>query len=350
MKFKDQPIKMLTLLFQCDIQEGEFTKRRSEMQKKIIGMIGFLLVLGLIISQPSWAQKEKPYPTRQITYMICFDPGGQSDREARRQQPYLDKILGQKILIDYKVGGGGALGWRELAKSKPDGYTIAGFNIPHIILQPLQQEVGYKTDQIVPVAIFQRTPLALTVLNTSPYKTYQEFIDYAKKNPGALTIGGSATFSGFHMATLRLEKLAAVKVTYIPFTGTAPQITAFLGGHVAAIFGASDDLTRYKDKVRVLAFATDKRFPEFPDAPTLKEVGTDMVEAVDRGVAVPPKTPDYIIKKLEAAFLEISKNPDIQADMRKQGFVPVAMGHEESKAYIEKMTAIYKELIGGIKK
>ena len=116
------------------------------MQKKKIGAIVLALVLGLVvISQPSWAQKERPYPTRQITYMICFDPGGQSDREARRQQAPLDKILGQKVLIDYKVGGGGALGWRELAKSKPDGYTIAGFNIPHIILQPLQQEVGYKT-------------------------------------------------------------------------------------------------------------------------------------------------------------------------------------------------------------
>jgi tripartite-type tricarboxylate transporter receptor subunit TctC len=332
-------------------RENLVKKRRGKMQKRKIGAIVLALVLGLIaISQPSWAQKERPYPTRQITYMICFDPGGQSDREARRQQAPLDKILGQKVLIDYKVGGGGALGWRELAKSKPDGYTIGGFNIPHIILQPLQQEVGYKTEQIVPVAIFQRTPLALTVLNTSPYKTYQELIDYAKKNPGTITIGGSATFSGFHMATLRLEKLTGAKVTYVPFTGTAPQVTAFLGGHVAAIFGASDDLTRYKDKVRVLAFATDKRFPEFPDAPTLKEVGADMIEAVDRGVAVPPKTPDYIIKKLEAAFLEISKKPDIQADMKKQGFVPMAMGHEESKAYIDKMTVIYKELTAGIKK
>jgi len=81
--------------------------------------------------------EEKPYPSRQINYMVCFDPGGQSDREARRQQPLLEKVLGQKVNIDYKIGGGGALGWKELTKAKPDGYTIAGFNVPHVILQPL---------------------------------------------------------------------------------------------------------------------------------------------------------------------------------------------------------------------
>jgi tripartite-type tricarboxylate transporter receptor subunit TctC len=321
------------------------------MKPKTICTIITVLMLTLSLGiAGAWAQKEKPYPTRQITYMVCFDPGGQSDREARRHQPYLDKILKQKVIIDYKVGGGGALGWRELARAKPDGYTVAGFNVPHIILQPLQQEVGYKTEQIVPVVLFQRTPLALAVLKTSPFKTYQEFVDHAKKNPGKLTIGGSGTFSGYHMAALRFEKVSGTKITYVPFTGSAPQMTSFLGGHIDAVFGATDDLTRYKDKLRVLAFATEKRFPDFPDAPTFKELHLDLVEQVDRGVAVPPKTPDYIIRKLEAAFLEIARKPEIMEEMRKQGFVPISMGHDESVAYIAKMTAIYKELAAGIKK
>jgi tripartite-type tricarboxylate transporter receptor subunit TctC len=309
------------------------------------------LVFGSIgIAGKAWAQAEKPFPTRQINYMICFDPGGQSDRVARMQQPHLDKAFKQKVIIDYKVGGGGALGWRELTKAKPDGYTVAGFNVPHIILQPLQQEVGYKTEQIVPVVIFQRTPLGLAVLKTSPFKTYQEFIDYAKKNPGKLTIGGSGTFSGYHMAALRLEKLAGAKITYVPFTGSAPQMTAFLGGHIDAVFGASDDLTIHKDKTRVLAFATEKRFPEYPDVQTFKELNMDLLEAVDRGVAVPPNTPPYVIKKIEAAFLEVAKLPAVQAEMKRQGFIPVAIGHEESVAYVKKMTVIYKELIAGLKK
>jgi tripartite-type tricarboxylate transporter receptor subunit TctC len=312
------------------------------MQKRIIGMAVFALLLSLSFTQ-SWAQKETPYPTRSISYLICFDPGGQSDRVARLQQPHLSRILGQKVLIDYKVGGGGSLGWRELVRAKPDGYLMAGFNIPHTILQPLQQEVGYKTEQINPVSLFQRTPLGLAVLNTSPFKTLKEFIDYGRKNPGLLTNGGSGTFSGYHMAILRFEKLAGAKITYVPFTGSAPQMTAFLGGHVNSIFGASDDLTRFRDKLRVLGFATESRFPEFPDVPTLKEQGIDMAEAVDRGSAVPPNTPDYIIKKLGAAFVETAKLPDVVAEMKKQGFIPIAMGPEESKVYLDKMTAIYKE-------
>jgi putative tricarboxylic transport membrane protein len=321
------------------------------MRSKTILVILAVVVLGSWLGQPqAWAQKEKPYPTRQISYLICFDPGGQSDRVARLQQPHLDRLLGQKVIIDYKVGGGGALGWRELVRGKPDGYLMAGFNIPHTILQPLQQEVGYKTEQINPVCLFQRTPLGLAVLNTSPYKTLQEFMEFGKKNPGALTVGGSGTFSGYHMAALRFEKLSGVKLTYVPFTGSAPQMTAFLGGHLAGIFGASDDLTRFRDKLRVLGFATDARFPGFPDAPTLKEQGVDMAEAVDRGSAVPPNTPEYIVKKLEAAFVETAKHPDVVAEMKKQGFVPIAMGHQESKAYLDKMTAIYKELAAGLKK
>jgi tripartite-type tricarboxylate transporter receptor subunit TctC len=313
-----------------------------------IWCLALALALGLALPlDRAWAQA---YPTKAITYLVTFDPGGQSDREARRQQPHLEKLLGQKVLIDYKVGGGGALGWRELVKARPDGYLIAGINIPHIILQPLQQEVGYKTDQIVPVSLFQRTPLGLAVLSTSPFKTLGEVIEYGKKNPGALTIGGSATFSGHHMATLRFEKLSGAKFTYVPFTGAAPQTAAFLGGHVAAMFGNSDDLVRYRDKVRVLAFASDERFPDFTDSPTFKEQGLDMVEAIDRGVGVPPGTPEPLIQKLDAAFLAIARNPEIVAEMKKQGFVPLALGHAESKAYIERMTVVYKELAAGLKK
>lgn len=308
------------------------------------------IVLAFYFLQGPACAQEKAFPTRQLTYLVCFDPGGQSDRGARLYQPHLDKILGQKVIIDYKVGGGGALGWRELARSKPDGYTFAGFNIPHIILQPLQQDVGYQTNQIVPVMIFQRTPLGLAVLNTSPIKNLKDFIDFARQNPGAVSVGGSGSFSGYHMAALRLEKLTGTKITYVPFTGSAPQMTAFLGGHITAIFGASDDLTIHRDKLRVIGFAMNERFPSFPDAPTLREQGVDMAEAVDRGVAVPPGTPDYVIKKLESAFLQVANMPEIQTEMKNQGFVPVAIGHAESKAYLEKMTAIYTELATSLKK
>ncbi len=322
----------------------------DRMKKSVVAVLVVAMVLGVHLLQGKVCAQEKAFPTRQLTYMVCFDPGGQSDRGARLYQAHLDKLFGQKVIIDYKVGGGGALGWRELTRAKPDGYTFAGFNIPHIILQPLQQDVGYQTEQIVPIMLFQRTPLGLAVLNTSPIKTLQDFIEHAKKDPGAVSVGGSGSFSGYHMATLRLEKLTGTKLTYVPFTGSAPQMTAFLGGHVTAVFGASDDLTIHRDKLRILGFAMNERFPGFPEVPTLKEQGIDMAEAVDRGVAVPPGTPEPVIKKLESVFIEVAKMPEVQAEMRNQGFLPIAVGHEESKAYVAEMTKVYKDLAAGLKK
>jgi tripartite-type tricarboxylate transporter receptor subunit TctC len=136
----------------------------------------------------------------------------------------------------------------------------------------------------------------------------------------------------------------------VPFTGAAPQMTALLGGHTDASFSNSDDLVRFKDKVRVLGFASPERFFAFPDVPTLKELGFDLVESVDRGIAVPVGTPKDIIAKLEKAFLDISNDPEIQKQMRFEGFVPKAIGHEEAVAYIEKLTKSYAEMAKEIKK
>jgi len=321
------------------------------MRRRCPSILVVVLSIGLLLQcLVAWGQAQQSYPSRQLTYLITFDPGGQSDREARRQQPYLSKILGQQVLIDYKVGGGGALGWRELVRAKPDGYLFAGFNIPHTILQPLQQDVGYKTEQLVPVALFQRTPLSLAVPESSPYKTLKDFIEAAKKEPAKLSVGGSSFFSGPHFAAMLFEKLAGIKLNYVPFTGSAPQITALLGGHTDAGMCFSDDVTRFKEKVRVLAFATDGKMEGFEEVPTFKELGFDLVESVDRGVVVPPKTPAEIVKKLEAAFLEIAKNPEIQADMKKQGFVPLAMGAAETKAYLDKQTEAYAKMFREMKK
>ena len=172
----------------------------------------------------------------------------------------------------------------------------------------------------------------------------------AKDKPSDISIGGSGTFSGHHVATLRLQKMTGTKFNYVPFTGAAPQITAFLGGHVNAVFGNSDDLVKYSGDIRVLAVADEKRFFGFPETPTFKESGIDIVESIDRGIGLPPKTPESIVKKLEAAFLQIAQDPAIQEQMKKEGFVPLALGSQASKAYIEKMTAIYKDIVKDIKK
>ena len=299
---------------------------------------------------PSAAGGTGSAAARPLTYLVCFDPGGQSDIEARRQQPRLERLLGRQVVIEYKVGGGGALCWSELVRSRPDGSVVAGINVPHIVLQPLQQQTGYRTEQIEPVVLFQSTPLGLAVPASSPYRTLAEFIAAAKARPGALTVGGSGTFSGHHVATVRLEKLAGIDLTYVPFSGAAPQMTAFLGGHVDAVFANSNDLVRYRDRIRVLGIAAEQRFRGLPDAPTFKEQGIHLVERIDRGVGVPAGTPPAILAELERAFLAIAEDPAIRAQMEEQGFVPLAMGHQESKAYIRQVTATYRSLLDDLRR
>lgn len=286
------------------------------------------------------------FPTKSITYIIPFDPGGQSDIDARRQQPLLEQILQVPIVVTYKPGGGGSAGWIELVQSKPDGYTIAGINIPHIILQPLQRKnAGYKTEDLEPLCLFQKTPIGLAVLKSSPFQTLEDFISYAHAHPGAITLAGSGTYTGHHIAYLQLEKLTGAKFTYIPFTGAAPQVTAFLGGHATALLGNSNDLVQHQDRIRVLAIGSDERFPLLPDVPTFKELGYDMAPSIDRGICVPKGTPVERIEILEKAFLQIISDPVIQKQAFDQGLVPLVMGREELREYIAEKTVEYTELM-----
>jgi tripartite-type tricarboxylate transporter receptor subunit TctC len=310
-----------------------------DMSRLVWALLIFLAAVSLSVSAA-------PFPAKPITYIICFDPGGQSDLEARRQQPLLEELLGTPVIVQYKVGGGGSLGWAELASSPPDGHTIAGINIPHIILQPLLRgDAGYSTDSIIPVALFQATPIGLAVPKDSPWQTLDDFIAYAKANPGAITVGGSGTYSGHHLAHLQLEKLTNTQLSYVPFTGAAPQVAAFLGGHIAAMLANSNDLVLHRDKLRVLAFGARERFSLLPDAPTFLELGLDMIPSIDRGVGVPKGTPPEQVAILERAFLAIMERPEIQEAMISQGFVPLRMSREECEDYIQQMTVEYGAIL-----
>jgi len=285
------------------------------------------------------------YPIKPITYLVVWDPGGQSDRTARLQQPLLEKILGQKIVIDYKVGGGGAVGWAQFVRTRPDGYTIVGTNLPTIVTQPLMQDVGYKTEQFIPLCDFQYTPMALAVRKDSPYKSVKDLVAAAKANPSKVSIGGVALWSITHILHLQLEKDAGVKMQFVPHSGSASQVTNLLGGHVDAITAYSDDMVRLRDQLVPLAFATKERFPGFENVPTFKELGFDYDMGVSRGVALPAGAPDYAVKKLEKAFLDVTNSPEVKEQMRKDGFVSRSMGSEEFKAEIARQVAFWKEAL-----
>jgi tripartite-type tricarboxylate transporter receptor subunit TctC len=286
------------------------------------------------------------FPKGPITYIIPFNPGGQSDVEARLQQPYLEKLLGTKIIVEYKPGAGGALAWSQFVKAKPDGYSVCGINIPHIILQPLsQKDAAFKTTDLKPLCIFESTPIGLAVKKGSKINSMKEFIDFAKANPGKITIGISGKLSGHHMASLQFEKRTGTKLTLVTFTGAAPQATALLGGHIEAIWGNSSDLVSYQNDMKVLAIGTEKRMETLPDVPTFQELGMKFYPRIDRGVAVPKDTPADITARLEKAFLDTVKGKEYNDKITKAGFVSMDLNSQESMKYIAEQTEEYTKLM-----
>ncbi len=296
------------------------------MKKSIILLLGLLL---------PFIGNAADFPERDITYQITFAPGGGSDIRARAQQPMLEEKLGVKMQIQYKPGGGGSLGWANMVKQKPDGYFMSGINIPHIILQPLARDnAGYETAQIEPVVLFQQIPFGLTVLADSPFQTLDDLVAYAKENPGAVTVGGSGSWDATHIAHLQFEKLAGIKMTYIPHKGGKPKQTALLGGHTMASWFGTSEWLPHGDKVRNLAVATQDPVETNPDLPTFKSKGYELYSSVYHGVGVPQGTPADVIGKLQDTFVEIASSEDVRAQKLKSGIIPIAMPAAEAKALI----------------
>ena len=214
--------------------------------------IRFIVLFALVIIILPGSVFSAEYPSKPLTYIICFNPGGESDITARIQEPVLKKYFGQEVVVTYKIGGGGSVGWSELVRSKPDGYTIAGDNLPHIVLQPLERgNAGYNTLDLKQIYMFESTPNLLVVRQDSPYKTLKDFVDYAKKNPpGIVTVGGSGSSTANDLGTTMLNKAAGIKLTYIPFGGSGSAVPALLGGHVTALMTYSTMGVQYKDKFR----------------------------------------------------------------------------------------------------
>lgn len=259
------------------------------------------------------------FPDKPINYIIAYKPGGESDVSARFQQPIFKKMFGQELIISYKDGGGGAVAWAQLNSMAGDGYTIMGTNIPHIVIMPAQKDVGFTTDDLVNIYVFHFTPSAIVVKDDSPFKTLKDYIDYAKANPGKVTISGTGKGTTTHLVSITFDKLAGVKTTYVPFAGTAPASTALLGGQVTAQWGYPTVVAQYPG-TRMLAVAMEKRHPSFPDVPTFKELGINLLDGTYRGIAVPKSTPEPIRQKLAKMIDDINHDPAFIKQMEENGF------------------------------
>jgi len=281
------------------------------------------------------------FPEKPVNYVIPFGPGGESDITARHQQSFFKGKFGQDLVISYKPGGGGAVGWSQLNRMKGDGYNIMGINLPHIIVKPKQKDVGFKTEDITGVYMFHYTPDAIVVKKDSPFKTLQDLIAHAKQNPKKTTFSGSGKGTANHLAQLRFDKMAGVKTTYVAFKGTGKAVAALLGSQVVAEWGYTSVGAKHADKVRLLAVAMEERHPKFPNVPTFKELGFDLVSGAYRGIAVPKSTPDAVRNQLSDMIKQINADPEFRKRMENDGMALLDVDAAGYADFIENMSKVY---------
>jgi len=310
------------------------------MQFKKITKIAGVMALALLGSTQIAAQV---ISEKSIQYIIPFPPGGESDVVARLQSDISAKQYKQPMVVINRAGAGGALVWSQLNNYPNDGTNIVGVNIPHIMLQPLQEGTQYKTSDVTSVYYYHFTPDALMVSADSPYKTYQEFIAAAKKNPGKMSLAGSAQYSANHMATERLNKLAGVKVEYVPFKGTGDLIASLIGMHVDGAMGYLPLAIQQKNRVRTLAVATESRHPALPDVPTFKELGLNWVDGAYRGIAMPKSTPIETQKKMSDFMAKLNADPATKTRLEEGGFVLVDIPLEKIPAFMKEKEPLVME-------
>lgn len=284
------------------------------------------------------------YPDKPVQYIIAFSAGGESDVMARWQQIVFRKLYNKDMIILNKPGAGGGLAWSQINSQPPDGHTIVGINLPHIVLQPMEGQVQYKTEDITPVYWFHYTADAIIVPSSSPYKTFGELVKAAKAAPGKLTFAGSGTNSANHLAHEKFNVLAGVKSTYIPFKGTGDLLASVAGNHVDGAMSYMPLAIQQKGKMRLLAVALDKRHPAFPDVPTFKELGFNWVDGAYRGVGVPKATPPNVQKKVSDMMAALNRDPGILKQMADGGFEVVDIPVEKNAAFMQVRTREYIEI------
>ncbi len=284
-------------------------------------------------------------PEKTLYYWQAFPAGGESDISARHQQIVLKKKCPAiETIIQYKPGAGGSLMWSQMNSLPGDGFNIVGINLPHTVLQPLEGQVNYKTEDITPIYWYHYTPDALVVSESSPIKSFQDFVAAAKAQPEKITLGGSGLNSANHAAHERMNNVFSIKTTYVPFKGTGDMTTAVLGGHVSGAMSYTAFAINNRGKLRALAVAMDRRHPLLPDAPTFKELGVDWVDGAFRGIGMPRSTPPEARKRMSDLFAALNADPEMRELAAKSGFELVHIGVERMDGFMKEKIKVYTEV------
>lgn len=280
------------------------------------------------------------YPTKTISLVVPFPPGGTVNLMARLIADRMTTILGQPVIVDNRAGAGGTIGAAAVAKAPADGYTLLMGSMGQAVQPLLYKKLPFDgTKAFTSIATFASVPNVLAVSNNTPAKNMGEFLAYAKANPGALNMASAGVGSINHLIGEMFEDRANVKFSHIPYKGASPATTDLQAGQVSVLFANLPNVLPFakSGKVRLLGVASDKRAAAIPDVPTFAEGGVkDVVVESWYGIMAPAGTPPGVVKKLQDAVLAIAKEKEFIAHLAEQGAYPFPNNSVESTKLMEK--------------
>ncbi len=282
--------------------------------------------IAVLFALLAFGAQAQDYPTKPVTMIVAFPPGGVAELVGRPLAASMEKTLGQPVLVVNRSGAGGAVGTTVAAKAAPDGYTIL-MSLSSISIFPVSdpmngKPVPYQLSDFAPIALVTADPTVLVVSADSPWRTIQEFIESAKAYPGKINYSSSGVYGTLHVAMEMFAGAAGIKLFHVPYQGGGPAVTALLGGQVHALAsGPAAAIGQIKaGKMRALAGWGDKRLALMPELPTFKELGYRDVEFyIWSGVFAPAATPAPVQARLREAVRAAVADPQFRGAMEKVG-------------------------------
>ncbi|MDB5892207.1 MAG: hypothetical protein JWP47_3038 [Polaromonas sp.] len=300
-----------------------------------------LLLGSMIFSAAGLCAAQSDWPGKPITMIVPFPPGGLADLVARPVAEAMSRELGQPVVIENRAGAGGGIGMAAAAKARPDGYTVLMALSSLTVLPEADQILGrpamFALDDLRPIARFTADPTVLAVRVDSPWKTARDFVEDAKKRPGAINYGSSGNYGTMHVPMEILAQTAGVKLTHIPFTGAGPAVVALLGGQIDAVSsGPATVLQQVKaGKLRVIAHWGAGKLNALPDVPSLKDAGYNAEYAQWSGLFVPRDTPEPVAQRLRAAARVAAQDVKVKDVILNAGSPVLYQDAPDFKTYVQ---------------
>src|SRR3954447_21345660 len=292
------------------------------------------------LSNAAFAQS--PYPTRNINMIVPFPPGGQADLAARPVALALEKILGRSVVVDNRGGAGGLLGNAAGARAEPDGHTLLMTLSSMTFLREAERlfdrKPSYEWDQLIPIARVLADPGVLCVRIDAPWKTLADLVADARQRPGQITFSSSGNYGAAHVPFEMFQQAAGIKLLHVPYRGGGPALTAFIGKQVDITAQAPGPITPHVQSgaARLLANWGAKRSAEYPDVPTMIELGYKDVEYyIWAGLFAPKGTPAAIVTRLRDAMREVMSDPQVVGIFEKAGSPAAYMDQPEFAKFVE---------------